>query len=347
MPNEHLNGPLVVALAYDQLRLFEFSIAAEIFDLARPEMGIDWYKFASCACDSGTLTAYGGVQVTVNHDLSMLDAADIIIIPGWKAADEPVPEALIAKLQAAHRRGARLVSICSGAFVIAATGLLDGRTAATHWRYAEQLKEAYPDITVDADVLYIDEGRILTSAGSAAGIDLMLYMVRSDFGSAAANSVARRLVMPAHRNGGQAQFIERPVPKLSDGRLAPVLDMVRSDLGGEWPVKAMADAAAMSLRTFIRRFQETTGMSPGDWLVEERLEAAKALLVEGNDPVADVSYRVGLGSADTLRHHFAKRLGLSPTEYRNRFSKPDDQIPQIPAASGDDVDGDLKRSVSA
>lgn len=324
MPNDNLTGPLVVTLIYDQLRLFEFSIAAEIFDLPRPELGSDWYRFASCAVVPGTLVAYGGIELSTKCDLSLLRKADIIIVPGWTAIDHPVPDDLKAELLAAHSRGARLVSICSGAFVIAATGLLDGRKAATHWRYAEQLRKAYPNISVDADVLYIDEGGILTSAGSAAGIDLMLHIIRSDFGSAAANSVARRLVVPAHRNGGQAQFIERPVPKLSDGRLAPLLDLIRSDLGGDWPVQAMADAAAMSMRTFIRRFQEITGMTPGEWLIEERIEAAKTLLLEGNDPMDDIAYRVGLGSADTMRHHFAKRISLSPSEYRSRFARPTD-----------------------
>jgi AraC family transcriptional activator FtrA len=205
------SGPLVVALAYDGLCTFEFAIVAEVFGLDRPEMGPGWYRFAAAAVEPGPLRAHGGLRVEVDGGLELLEAADLVVVPGWKGAGVPVPGALTAAL-VAHARGARLASICSGAFVLAATGLLDGRRAATHWRYAEALGRAHPRVEVDAGVLYVEEGRVLTSAGSAAGIDLMLHVVRSDFGADAANAVARRLVVPAHRSGGQAQFIERPVP---------------------------------------------------------------------------------------------------------------------------------------
>lgn len=319
MPNTDLRGPLVAALVYDHLCLFEFAIAVEIFGLPRPEFAQEWYRFASCAVAPGSFDAQGGLVVETTFDLSLLEGADIIIVPGWTGVDVPVPDMLSAALIAAYDRGAQLVSICSGAFVLAATGLLNGRRAATHWRYAQQLQLKHPSICVDADVLYIDEGRILTSAGSAAGIDLMLHIVRRDYGSAVANTVARRMVVPAHRNGGQAQFIVRPLPLRSDGRLAPLLDLIRADIGAEWSVKYMADMAAMSMRTFLRRFAEMTGMSPGEWLIAERVELAKSLLAEGNDTIDHIAYRIGLGSADTLRHHFAKRVGISPREYRNRF----------------------------
>ena len=319
MPNVKTQGPLVVALLYDGLCTFEFAITSEVFGTERPELGESWYRFAVCPIESGPLRAKGGVTIVAPEDPSLLDQADIIIVPGWKGAGIPVPPDLIEKLQSAHRRGARIVSICSGAFVAAATGLLSGRKATTHWRYAEQLKAAYPDILVDADVLYIAENRVFTSAGSAAGIDLLLHIIREDFGAQAANSVARRLVMPAHRNGGQAQFIERPVPQSTNGRLVPLLDAIRADIAQPWTVARMADASAMSPRTFNRRFLETTGKPPGEWLVEERLEAAKALLVEWDGPLDSIAARVGFGSSDTLRHHFRNRLGLSPNQYRNRF----------------------------
>ena len=211
-------GPLVVALVYDGLCTFEFAIAAEIFGLRRPEMGPGWYRFAAAAIEPGPLRAQGGLRVEADGGIDLLRKADLVVVPGWKGATAPVPARLLRSLRQAHARGARLASICSGAFVIAATGLLDGKRIATHWRYAGTLAALHPRCHVDAQVLYAEEGRILTSAGSAAGIDLMLHVVRADFGTAAANSVARRLVVAAHRTGGQAQFIERPVPPAHEGR---------------------------------------------------------------------------------------------------------------------------------
>ncbi len=211
----------------------------------------------------------------------------------------PVPGALTAALVAAHARGARLASICSGAFVLAATGLLDGRRAATHWRYAEALGRAHPQVEVDAGVLYVEEGRVLTSAGSAAGIDLMLHVVRSDFGAEAANAVARRLVVPAHRSGGQAQVMERPVPPRPESRLAPLLDRVRAEPGRRWSVAEMAREAAMSPRTFLRRFAEATGQAPGEWVAAVRVEKAKRLLEGTALPVEEVARLAGFVAPPT------------------------------------------------
>lgn len=317
MPN--LTGPLVVALLYDGLCTFEFGIVAEIFGLSRPEMGTGWYRFASCAVDEGPMRAHGGLTVVADHGPEILAEADIIVVPGWKGADAPVPEALAEHLRAAHARGARLASICSGAFVLAATGLLSGGTATTHWRYAEKLRERHPDISVDDASLYRIHDRIHTSAGSAAGIDLLIEVVRQDFGAAAANSVARRLVMPAHRAGGQAQFLERPVGVRESTEIGPLLEEVRGSLGAEWTVARMAEEMGMSLRTFLRRFAEATGQSPGDWLADERVGEAKRLLTQGNPGMEDVAAAVGFGSAHTLRHHFRQKVGISPSEYRARF----------------------------
>lgn len=200
MPNR--TGPLVVALLYDGLCTFEFGIVAEIFGLSRPEMGPGWYRFASCAVDDGPMRAHGGFVIMADNGPGLLQQADLVIVPGWRGADAPVPDALCRELRAAHQRGARLASICSGAFVLAATGLLTGGAATTHWRYADKLRALYPEIAVDNASLYREHNRIYTSAGSAAGIDLMIEIVRQDFGATAANSVARRLVMPAHRMGG-------------------------------------------------------------------------------------------------------------------------------------------------
>jgi AraC family transcriptional activator FtrA len=317
MPNH-----LVVALAYDRLSTFEFGIAVEVFGLPRPEMGPDWYRFAVCAIEPGPLRAIGGFQIMADGGLELLDRADTIVIPGWRGASkEPVPPELIDALRRAHARGARLMSICSGVFALAATGLLSGRRATTHWHYAEQLSQAYPDIEVEPDVLYVDEGRVLTSAGSAAGIDLCLHVVRADFGPEIANRLARRLVVPPHREGGQAQFIERPVPPAREGlRFAPLFDRMRARLGEEQPVAELAAEAGMSVRTFLRRFKAATGLPPGEWLLTERLVRARELLETTGHSIESIADATGFGSAATLRHHFRARLGTSPAAYRTRFA---------------------------
>lgn len=317
MPNT--TGPLVVALLYDGLCTFEFGIVAEIFGLARPEMGESWYRFASCGIEDGPLRAHGGFMLAPDHGPELIDEADIVVVPGWRGIDERVPQNLIDLLRSAHARGARLVSICSGAFVLAATGLLDGATATTHWRYAEAMRSRHAGIRVDQDSLYRSQGRIFTSAGSAAGIDLLIEIVRQDFGAEAANSVARRLVMPAHRTGGQAQFLERPVPAAHQSAVAPLLDRIRLDLRASWTLGRMANECNMSLRTFVRRFIEATGTPPGEWLIDERVEAVKRLLVLRRHSIDEIAAAVGLGSVDTLRHHFKKRTGVSPKAYQDQF----------------------------
>lgn len=319
MPNTQ--GPLAVALIYNGLCTFEFGIVAEVFGLSRPEMGADWYRFASCPIEPGPLLAHGGFSILCEPNDALMDQADIIVIPGWKGAEVPVPESLCERLRAAHARGARLVSICSGAFVLAATGLLDGAAAATHWRYAETLQRQYPRISVDDVSLYRGANRIFTSAGSTAGIDLLIDLVRQDYGAAAANSVARRIVMPAHRTGGQAQFLERPVSLRSGHEIGPLLDNVRSRLAEPWTIRGMAREISMSERTFIRRFKEATGCAPGEWLIAERIALAKELLCQKkNHSVEAIADAVGLNGAHALRHHFRAQLGISPTEFRRRFA---------------------------
>jgi AraC family transcriptional activator FtrA len=314
------SGPLVVALLYDGLCTFEFGIVAEIFGLSRPEMGEGWYRYASCAIEPGPLRAHGGFMIQTEDNSHLIDKADLIIAPGWKGAGVPVPDDLIARLRAAHARGAGLASICSGAFVLAATGLLDGGVAATHWRYAEALGKAFPKIEVDAASLYREHGRLFTSAGSAAGIDLMIEIVRRDFGPDAANSVARRLVMPAHRSGGQAQFLERPVARREGAEIAPLLDAIREEPASAWTIPRMARFCRMSERTFLRRFRDATGLSPGDWIAAERVEQAKERLIRGRESIDEIAVALGFGGGHTLRHHFRRRLGVSPADYRSRFS---------------------------
>jgi len=321
-PKSQPQGKLVVALAYDGLCTFEFAIAAEVFGLARPEMGHGWYRFEAVGIEPGPLRAQGGLRVEVEGGIERLRDADLIVVPGWKGVAVAPPPALLDALLAAHRRGARLASICSGAFVLAATGLLDGRRAATHWRYAEALQAAYPAIEVDARVLYVEEDRVLTSAGSAAGIDLMLHIVRSEFGADAANRVARRLVVPAHRNGGQAQFVERPVPVRPGGRLGPLLDRIRAEPARAWSLAAMAADAGASERSLLRRFREATGGTPGAFVVAARVEEAKRLLEGSALSVEEVARLAGFGSVAALRHHFGPATGLAPREWRGRFAAP-------------------------
>lgn len=309
----------VVALAYDGLCTFEFGVAVELFGLPRPEMGPDWYAFATAAVEPGPLRGLGGVQVVADGGLELVERAGTIIAPGWRGADRPVPQPLVEALRAAHANGARVMSICSGVFVLAAAGLLAGRRATTHWRHVDTLRALHPDIEVLPDVLYVDEGDVMTSAGSAAGLDLGLHLVRRDFGPEAANTVARRLVIPPHRDGGQAQFIQRPVPTAHEAsRLSPILDRLRADLAREHTVKALADAAGMSPRTFLRRFEAATGMTPARWLLAERLARARDLLETTPAGVERIAQAVGFGAA-ALRHHFRKTLATTPQAYRARF----------------------------
>ncbi len=308
-----------MALVYDGLCTFEFSIVAEIFGLPRPEMGSTWYRFASAATESGALHAQGGLWFRAECGLELIDEADLIVAPGWKGAGVEVPEALCESLRRAHARGARIASICSGAFVLAASGLLDGKRATTHWRYAEALKRLHPDIEVDADVLYVEEDRVYTSAGSAAGIDLMLHIVRQDFGAQAANSVARRLVTPPQRSGGQAQFVERPVPTDPRDRLSGLLQRIQASLAEQWNVPRMAREAAMSQRTLVRRFIATTGLSPAEWVTAARVAEARQLLETTKLPTEEVAARSGFASVETLRRCFRDHSGLSPRDYRRTF----------------------------
>ena len=325
MPNissHATKGPHVVALAYDGLCTFEFGIAYEVFGLPRPEMGEGWYRFSTAGIEPGPLRAAGGLTVAVDCGLELLGEADLIVIPGWRAIDAPVPDLLIAALRTAHERGARIMSLCSGAAVLAASGLLAGRKATTHWRYVAALAERYPEIDFDAEVLYMDEGAILTAAGSAAGVDLCLHVVRRDFGAEAANSVARRLVLPPHREGGQAQFIAAPVPREREGvRLGPLIERMREQLSEDQPISRLAEMAGMSMRTFQRRFEAATGASVGEWLLAERLRHARDLLErELSASLDDIAAASGFGTLATMRHHFRKRLGTSPSAYRKSFS---------------------------
>jgi AraC family transcriptional regulator, transcriptional activator FtrA len=311
----------VVALAYDRLCTFEFGCAVELFALPRPELPVKWYEFAVCAAERAPLRAAGGIELRVRHSLRLLDSADTIVIPGWRDPAETPSPALCAKLRAALARGARLCSICSGVFVLAAAGVLDGRRATTHWRYAAQLAARYPRILVEPNALYVDEGQVLTSAGSAAGLDMLLHLVRRDFGAKIANQVAQRLVLAPHREGDQAQFVPRPLAADGRGRLARLLDFVRAHPALPHTLTSLAARAAMSTRTLQREFAASTGLAPHRWLVAERIERAKELLETTRLSAESIAARVGLGSAESLRHHFRLRVGTTPQQYRQRFSR--------------------------
>lgn len=310
----------VVALAYDRLCTFEFGCAVELFALERPELGVDWYQFAVCAVEPGPIRAAGGITIDAPYDPELIERADTIIIPGWRDADEAPPEALLELLRAAHARGARLCSICSGVFVLAAAGLLDGRKATTHWRYTDKLARRYPAIDVLPDNLYVDSGQVITSAGSAAGLDMLLHLVRRDYGAHVGNLVAQRLVVAPHREGGQAQFLPRPMAHDDKGRLTKLMDWVRTHPAETHTVASMAARAAMSGRTLQRQFQEATGFGPVEWLIRERVALVKDLLETTSLPLAQVAQRAGFGSEESLRHHFRRLAATTPSAYRRRFS---------------------------
>ena len=310
----------VVALAYDGLCTFEFGIVVELFGLRRRNLGVEWYDFEVCSAERGPIRATGGIRVEARRGLRCFEQAGTIVIPGWRDADEPPPQPLVRALRSAHAAGARLVSICSGVFVLAATGLLDGKRVTTHWRYVDRLRARFPKVRVEPDVLYVDEGSILTSAGSAAGIDLCLHIVRCDYGAEIANEIARRLVMPPHREGGQAQYVREPMPSAGTGGLAPLMQWAQSHLDKTLQVEDLARKAAMSPRTFARRFGEQTGTTPHQWLTYQRLLAAQRRLETTVESIDQVAEAVGLQTAATLRQHFSRVLGTTPTAYRRQFS---------------------------
>ena len=310
----------VVALAAPAVPPFELGIVVEVFGLARPELDVPWwYELRVAAERPGPLPATaGGFSFVVSHGLDALAGADTIVVPGWHG--EPSAD-VIAALRAAHARGARLVSICSGVFALAAAGLLDGGEAATHWRYADALASRHPGVRVNADVLYVDAGRVLTSAGSAAGIDLCLHIVRRDHGAAVANAVARRLVIPPHRAGGQAQLIELPVAAHpADDPIASVMAWALERLDQPLDLATLAGRAYLSVRTFTRRFRRATGTTPGRWLIEQRVRASLALLEASDASIETVAGAVGFASAATYRHHFGSLMRTTPTAYRRAFA---------------------------
>lgn len=310
----------VVAIAYDGLCTFEFGIVVEAFALPRPEFDFPWYRFRVAAAER-PIRAMGGFSLQVDAGLEILEDAQTIVVPGWRNRDEAPPPALVEALQAAHRRGARLLSICSGAFVLAAAGLLDGRRATTHWRHAPHLADACPGATLVDDVLYVEDQGVVTSAGSSAGIDACLHLIRADHGTKIANIVARRLVMPPHRDGGQAQYVDAPIQARPGRSIAAVLDWARERLAEPLEIGALARHAGLSERTFLRRFRDGTGISPLKWLRRERIGRAMKLLEDSDMALADVGAACGFASPESFRKAFFEIARTSPAAYRNRFRR--------------------------
>ncbi|WP_395105193.1 helix-turn-helix domain-containing protein [Actinomadura sp. SCN-SB] len=312
---------LVAVVAFDGMAPFELSSVVEVFR-PRPDLGVPWYDLRVCSPRPGPLRFLGGFTVTTEHGMDVLADADTVVVPQVPDIHGDIPEPVVDALKRAHARGARIVSICSGAFALAAAGLLDGREATTHWRFADTLRRRFPRVRVTPDVLYVDGDDVLTGAGSAAGLDLCLHLVRKDHGARIANSVARRLVIPPHREGGQAQFVEAAVPSgpdPADDPVARAMAWALDHLAEPITVAALAEQARLAPRTFIRHFHRTTGTSPLRWVIHQRIMASLPLLENGALPIERIGAMVGFESPATFRHHFARAMKTSPSAYRQMF----------------------------
>lgn len=310
----------VAILIYPNISTFEFGCAVELFALPRPEYPF-WYETDVISLEDKHYSATGGVQIksdfVLDHDCGF-DNYDMVIIPAWTDIDvAPSPE-LIKNLIDLHSRGGSLVSICNGAYVLAATGLLEGQEATTHWQFIDHFKGKFPHIEFKENVLFTDNNHIYTSAGSAAGIDLGMHIIKKDFGAKIANEVAKRLVISSQRSGGQAQFAKRTQPKHTD-KLSETLNWAKENLHESITINQLAERTCYSRRTFDRHFRDTTGMSPKEWLIQERVNLARELLESSKRNVEQVAEASGFGSAMNLRHHFSQLLGVSPSHYRNQF----------------------------
>ncbi|MPV37436.1 helix-turn-helix domain-containing protein [Georgenia subflava] len=310
----------VAVIVMDGVEPFELGVACEAWAVDRSEMGLPTFDLAVCAARPGTVRTGAGFGIQVEHGLERVAAADLVVVPAVKGHPDPPADVLDA-LRAAHSRGARVMSVCTGAFALAAAGLLDGRRCTTHWMYTDELAAAYPAAEVVPEVLYVDDDLVLTSAGTAAGIDASLYLWREEFGAAAANLVARRMVVPPQREGGQAQFIQSAVPSCDTETLGPVLTWIVEHLDSELAVEQLAARSTMSPRTFARRFRAETGTTPHAWIVAQRVHRAEQLLEETDRSVDQIAADVGFGNAAALRHHLGRVRGLSPQQYRRRFRR--------------------------
>lgn len=307
----------VAILALPGVQPFELGVAWEGFGLDRSDDGVPKYDCVIVS-ERRSVPTSGGFSMSVDNRLDRAGEADLVIVPACGDSGE-ASDAVIELLRHTASRGGKVMSVCSGAFVLGTAGLLDGRRCTTHWRHAEKLAAMFPAAQVDPDVLFVCDGPVLTSAGSAAGLDLCLHIIRADHGEEVARRVARRMVMPPHRDGGQAQYVETPIRIGAAKTLAPLLDEVAATLDAEYTIDDLAARAGMSARTFARRFRAETGTTPYLWLTHQRVLLARRVLEEGDDPIDTVAYRCGFGSAAMLRHHFARIVGVSPATYRRTF----------------------------
>lgn len=311
----------IVVVVHNQVEPFELAVLCEVFGTDRSDDGLPRYDFAVVAAQPGPVRTTIGFTIDVPHDLSRLDRADLIAVAPPGDNDSESPPELLEALRRAVDRGARVVSVCTGAFVLGAAGLLDGRPCTTHWRHADELQRRFPLAQVDPDVLFVDDGAVLTSAGSAAAIDLGLYIVRQANGAAVANAIARRMVVPPQRDGGQRQYVETPMPSTEADTLEPLLTWMLGNLGSDMSVEDLAARVHLSTRTFARRFRAETGTTPHSWLTAQRVMLAQRLLEDSEHGVEAVADLAGFGSGAILRHHFLRRVGTTPQAYRRTFAR--------------------------
>ncbi|MFF7633614.1 helix-turn-helix domain-containing protein [Kitasatospora sp. NPDC008050] len=310
----------IAAVLLDNVHPFELGVVCEVFGIDRQADGLPGYDFALVAAESASVRAVPGFTISTPYGLDRLAQADLIAIPvGDDFHTRDFPPALLAALREAVGRGTRVLSVCVGAFVLGAAGLLDGRRCTTHWRYADALAERYPQARVEPGVLYVDEDPVFTSAGTSAGIDACLHLVRKLQGSEVANGIARRMVVPPHRDGGQAQYIERPVPEYQEGGVREVLAWMAQHLDQELSVEQLSARAYMSPRTFARRFRMETGTTPYRWLLAQRVLSAQRLLENTGETLEVVAARTGFANAAALRHQFVRSLNTTPNAYRRAF----------------------------
>ncbi|TMM35161.1 MAG: helix-turn-helix domain-containing protein [Actinobacteria bacterium] len=308
----------VAVIALEDIAAFELGVVCEVFGTDR---GPDFprYDFKVCTVDGGPVTTQSGYRIAPQADLAPVATADLVVVPAHPIGTR-APEVVLDALRAAAGRGAWVLSVCSGAFLLGEAGLLDGRRCTTHWMYTDELARRHPRATVVPNALYVEDGKLLTSAGTAAGIDLCLHLVRTVHGSEVATRLARRMVVPPQRSGGQAQYVEAPLPKAPDApTLEPVLSWLIEHLDRPVDIDAMARRAHMAPRTFARRFRAETGTTPHDWLTGQRVLLARRLLEETDLGIDAVAARAGFTDAAMLRHHFSRRVGATPQGYRSTF----------------------------